>query len=430
MAQRLRVSSSSYLVRCLLTIAVGVSVGCDDGGKAPGVDAADARAMVDLPDAGVVDAALDQPTSEIAPSDLPPETSDSPVRGDADSHVADGRTDVPEVLPAAPGKLDLVLLVDNSSSMREEQDALRAAFPTFLKSLAGTTGSLPDLHVGVLSSNLGAGPTMVNSACPVGGDRGAFLAKPACGLSLGEGKFMRVNGSDNNVAGGPDQWATAVACLAELGVFGCGYEHQLASLAFGLGESASSGANRGFLREDAVLAVVILSDEDDCSGSVNDADFYEGLVAGQAGSVRCSLRGHVCDGNPVPPMSFEAPLTECSPYQRNDATESKSRLINVSTFVDAVKAAKKGRLDKIFVGSIMGWSDDPAARYRIVLNGGDIDTGMICQHPRTGRAAPGIRLHAFTKAFPNNAVHAICNPDLAAPMADLATKISALLPSP
>jgi hypothetical protein len=129
-------------------------------------------------------------------------------------------------------------------------------------------------------------------------------------------------------------------------------------------------------------------------------------------------------------MSFEAPLADCSPYQRNDATESKSRLINVSTFVDAVKAAKKGRLDKIFVGSIMGWSDDPAARYQIVVNGGDVDTGLICQHPRTGSAAPGIRLHAFTKAFPNNAVHSICNPDLAVPMADLANKISALLPPP
>ncbi|HEY0711368.1 MAG TPA: hypothetical protein VGF45_01745, partial [Polyangia bacterium] len=91
--------------------------------------------------------------------------------GDArDSAVGEGQ-------PAAvgPRKLDLILVIDNSGAMREEQDVFKEALPVFFRTLAEPAGVLPDMHVGILSSSLGAGPTAVGSTCPVGGDRGAFL---------------------------------------------------------------------------------------------------------------------------------------------------------------------------------------------------------------------------------------------------------------
>ena len=49
--------------------------------------------------------------------------------------------------------LDLVFVVDNSGSMLAEQHHLAASFPEFVDALQRIRGDLPDLHLGVLSSN-------------------------------------------------------------------------------------------------------------------------------------------------------------------------------------------------------------------------------------------------------------------------------------
>ena len=405
-----------------LVFTLSLAAACDDE---PGPGATPADAGADRPVDGSADLALE---------DTHPD-----VHGDgADASPADvGGVDLRSAAPDVPvstvpttNKLDLVFLVDNSSSMQEEQESLRAAFPALIKSLAARPGGLPDLRVGILSSNLGAGPTAVTANCPVGGDRGQFQVRPVCSSMLKSGTFIQVAADGaNNLAAGAAGLADAFSCLAELGTTGCGYEHQLASLQFGLADQGPNNAG-SFLRDDAVLGIVILSDEDDCSGSPSSADFYEDPVVGQAGSFRCSLRGHVCGGQPVPPMPFTAPLKDCVPYERNDATEEKSRLTNVGVFSNFIKNnVKKGRADRIFVATIMGWSDDPAATYRVVLNGLGVEIGVICSNPRTGSAAAGVRLHAFAKSFPNNAIYSICSPDLGVELGDIGKKLSALLPA-
>lgn len=69
------------------------------------------------------------------------------------------------------------------------------------------------------------------------------------------------------------------SCIAKLGKNGCGIEQQLESMLKAVtpqsspllfagattGQGNPSGANQGFLRDDAVLAIVNISDEDDCS---------------------------------------------------------------------------------------------------------------------------------------------------------------------
>ena len=51
-------------------------------------------------------------------------------------------------------QLDLLFLVDNSSSMREEQTNLRANFPAFMAELEKIPGGLPDTRIAVISSQL------------------------------------------------------------------------------------------------------------------------------------------------------------------------------------------------------------------------------------------------------------------------------------
>ena len=199
--------------------------------------------------------------------------------------------------------------------------------------------------------------------------------------------------------------------MASLGTGGCGYEHQLQSIRGGAapttaGQRPRTGAS---CATDAFLGIVILSDEDDCSGEP-DADFFQDLVAGQAGSLRCALLGHVCNGMPVPAMlGFAAPLASCEPYVRQ-ANETTSRLINVQEFVDYIKALKNGRVDKILVSSIIGWSDNPQTPYGIVraaasaVGGIELDLAPACCEPATGNGRPGAPPAQFTQSFPNNTV--------------------------
>ncbi len=331
-------------------------------------------------------------------------------------------------------QLDLLFVIDNSGSMAEEQTNLRNNFPDFMRALESIKGGLPDTRIAVVSSNMGAGPTAVGGECPVLGDDGAFQAKAGCGLDTSKpGKYLWVD--DKGTKNFTGQLTDVFSCMAQLGTTGCGFEHQLQSMRVALASSdpMANGAvgNRGFLRKDAFLGIVILSDEDDCSGEP-DATFYKDVVQGQSGSLRCTLLGHVCDGKPVPASKdFKTTLGACTPYERQ-AYERTSRLINVEEFVSYVKGLKEGRDDKIIVSSIIGWNDDPQTTYSLherTLNGGgtELELAPVCSLAKTGSAAPGLRLSQFTRSFRNNTVHTICQADLAQAMKEIGEKMALVI---
>jgi hypothetical protein len=308
---------------------------------------------------------------------------------------------------------------------------LRSAFPAFARALQNMPGGLPDLRVAIASSNFGAGPSMVSPECPPIGDRGVFQVKPGCGLDASVARWLAIDG--RGVQNFQGQLPTVFGCLAALGTNGCGYEHQLQSLRASLAENVAT-ENRGFLRRDAHLGLIILSDEDDCSGEP-DSRLYQEVIPGQSGSVRCSLVGHQCNGQPVPAMEFRAPLAACSPVRHAGTSDDRvNRLINVDAFVDYMKALKGDRPELIFVGAIIGWSDDPAAQYGIQLRPAptrpteiELDSMPICESQATGMAAPGIRLQAFARAFAQHSVHSICTNDLVPAMTDIASRIAGMM---
>jgi hypothetical protein len=331
-------------------------------------------------------------------------------------------------------QLDLIFLIDNSSSMEQEQENIKRNFPDFMRELENIKGGLPDIRIGVISSNFGAGPGMPAPECPVYGDRGGFIVRPNCGLdSASRGFYLTIDGKGaKNFTG---DLPNVFACMASLGTGGCGYEHQLQSLRAALAASDPmspiSPQNRGFLRKDAFLGIVILTDEDDCSGNPG-ATFYQEPIPGQAGSLRCATLGHVCGGQPVQPSKdFRSTLGMCKPYE-GAMTETNTRLINVKDFVDFVKAIKGGNEDKIIVSSILGWADAPETPYGMferpsVFGGTELDLTPVCSDMTTGSAAPGIRLHQFTTSFRNNTVHTICQASLGVAMKQIGEKFALVL---
>ena len=93
------------------------------------------------------------------------------------------------------------------------------------------------------------------------------------------------------------------SCIAALGETGCGFEHQFAAILRALGADGqrAPAENQGFLRPDAYLAIVMLTNEDDCSETPGVKLFDTAsntTLASQFGppaNFRCNEFGHMCD---------------------------------------------------------------------------------------------------------------------------------------
>jgi hypothetical protein len=132
--------------------------------------------------------------------------------------------------------VDVLFVVDNSCSMSEEQSALASNFNSFINYFVG---SGLDYHVGVVST---------------GWDDAADRGK----LRQGEG----VKWIDETVA-------EPVRIFQKMSIMGTGGPSAEKGRAqvYGAIELLGDHTNAGFYREDAALAVVVISDEDDRSGT-------------------------------------------------------------------------------------------------------------------------------------------------------------------
>jgi hypothetical protein len=211
-------------------------------------------------------------------------------------------------------KLDLLFMVDNSGSMKEEQDALRDQFPKLIQTL--TTGDrsarglsafppVTDLHLGVVSSDMGVpGVAGIKGCSPDGGDDGKLRHEPqGAGCAPSYPSFLSFNAKGGN----PNAIVQDFACISMLGTMGCGFEQQLeapfkalwpsvytdpatggvaknpfsflsttAAGTLGRGDlPAVQGGSASFLRNDpktglSLIAIVVVTDEEDCSARVTD----------------------------------------------------------------------------------------------------------------------------------------------------------------
>jgi hypothetical protein len=316
-------------------------------------------------------------------------------------------------------KIDLLFVVDDSLSMEQEQASLALNFPRFMQALQ-QGGTTPDLHIAVITTDMGAGG-IDQDKCQQTGDAGRFQIQAGCPVQDGP-KFLRIDPAGNKNFEGP--LTDAFACVAKVGAGGCGYEHQLQSLRYAL--SDNNPGYREFLRPDAHLGIVIISDEDDCSADFDATLFNDGRP-GQNPNLRCATAGHACGGTRVPETAMTAPLASCSPQvQPTTDPERKSALINIDTFVQHVKAQKApGR--RTIVAGIFGYSDAPGTSYAIGNAGGGLDLLPICE-TAAGKATPAIRLKAFVDAFgEDGSWHSICGGDLSGAMAAIGTTVQKVI---
>ncbi|MBI5515637.1 MAG: hypothetical protein HY909_17785 [Deltaproteobacteria bacterium] len=271
--------------------------------------------------------------------------------------------------------VDVLFEIDNSNSMRENQSELARQFRVLIDELVNPprVDGLPihpavtSLHVAVLSSDLGTPgreDPLPSCSNPDLGDNGLFNPI-ARGAALASHLPWVSDGSD---AGLPpdrpsrcmnrqDQYpnfltfdATSTnreafrddfVCNAFLNASGCNFEQQLESVYRALvvhdarATPGNGSPNAGFLREDSVLAIVVISDEED--GSVRDCRFPERDAMGRPRPCDDALAVYRDDGGDDRWAPFEGDperlnrrFYRYTPGSRQDPTWPLERYIDLS----------------------------------------------------------------------------------------------------
>lgn len=279
--------------------------------------------------------------------------------------------------------VDVLFMVDNSNSMRQEQAALARELPQLVRVLSsgdrdgdGVQDFRPvSLRLGVVSSDLGL-PGVQGDFCPSGLGDNAVLQHES---NLGNDPALNCQGSypqqflsfsppqpGVDAAAEVERVANDFACISSLGTAGCGIEQQLESALKalwpsdnrvqgqdvvsalgqfpffladpftqqgGTGNGAPLGPNAGFLRSDpaagvSLIAVVLVTDEEDCSSWTMEHLLPQGVYPSedprrlQPGNLRCF--------------------------------HNKQNLFPVQRYINGLKALRPGSEDMVVFAAITG----------------------------------------------------------------------------
>lgn len=182
-------------------------------------------------------------------------------------------------------KVDFLFVIDSSNSLKEEQAQLIGSFPGFVSKIQETVAA-QDYHVGVVTSDA----YMFNNGCTepgalVTGTGGKDSSMAVCGPFVDGFNWMSQN----------DDLGSAFACTAQIGTGGANDEAMLrgATRAIAADMNAPGACNDSFIRDDALLVLVLITDEDDpgtcilgqldCEGSPGEpADWFQEIAAAKA----------------------------------------------------------------------------------------------------------------------------------------------------
>lgn len=280
---------------------------------------------------------------------MPAERDDAPAQGPTDEALADDSG----VVATGCQKMDVLFVIDDSGSMVEEQAHLIASFQGFVDVL---DASGLDYRVGVITTGRSYSfwqETLFGQALelPQTGPDGRLHAPAACGLS------------NPWIDGSSARRVEQFACSANVGTSGAALEMPLGAMRDAFSARLQDGNNAGFLRHDALLSVVILTDENDCSHEA---------------PVTVPVSGNVCAINPEPVAAYADFLTDV-----------------------------KGDPSRWAVSVIAGIDAAPCSS-------------------ALGEAAPATRLVEFAKAAGKNGVaSSLCEGDLASGLGDALATFSA-----
>jgi hypothetical protein len=310
--------------------------------------------------------------------------------------------------------VDLLFVVDSSHTMQQEQAALGSAFiDHFVAVLEAEHGARPDLHIGVITTDMGIGEQEASiQNCSVNGDDGA-LRRPATACAPTDAYLIDADGGAT--VNYPGTLAEAFQCLITVGTEGCGFEQPLASLRRFLNRDDAAA----FLRPEAALAVVILTDEDDCSA--DDTHLFDTTqmdITSELGpltSYRCFEFGVRCD--PDDPRAYGT--------KQGCVARTGSFLTDPAEVADLVRTTKQS--PNVAVTVIAGTVTPVTVQTDTSSPNMSWPQLLSSCTSATGEAAPSIRLRDFAAEFGDHGSFASICSNLNTPLADLARRIAGML---
>ena len=380
--------------------------------------------------------------------------------------------------------VDLLFIIDNSGSMGEEQANLAANFGTFIEQLEA-----PDVEanyrIGITTSDNG------NPWCPAGTTtpEGGNLVLSSCTTRLGDFLFgdtvdvqdlacndlcnltpeqleILPTATDEEPTEEPRPWleniegkknipegtstVEAFQCFGPQGVNGCGFESQLESMYLALVRAKSQNEDSyGFLRKNAILAVVFVTDEADCSynkdyAAIFEQDgnkvFWSDPTASFPTSAVCWNAGVACTGDP-------SGYDTCDPENYDvdgnpGASDDQAVLHPMSRYIGHIQGLEEEKqminadqeVIMALIGGVSGGGEDAEIFYSDVTatdpayqDSFGIGPGCQAANPLNPdepiQAVPPVRLRDMTETFTPNNMFSICDTDYSPALAAIAEKI-------
>jgi len=325
-----------------------------------------------------------------------------------------------------PQSIDILFVIDNGSDMAQEQEQLGESMDEFLFELKRKLSD--DYHVGVITSGI------ESQACPPCDS----VITASCINESGEGGRLQDRMGKYQYSGGEpyysseyDQTCRVVDKLNSICLFddvekkgtllvgntGCGYERALAAMKAALGD-LSGTYNSGFLRNEAALAIIVVSTEEDC-GEVGDV--YE-LSADGGQICYFAAKGEGPEpGNPTyTPMTYHPGDPEQRPYQLTAVEDYKS-------FLEDLKGNKFGMVKFAAIVGVEHVNDLDTTKIEYEWDGRRWTIRITCVTPGcTGAycdAEAGTRYIRMAQLFgigENGFVETVCQMDYTGTMERLA----------
>ncbi len=385
-------------------------------------------------------------------------------------------------LPLSLNKdVDILFVIDNSGSMAEEQATLARNFERFIGKLEEDMVEA-NYRIAITTTDMGhvyacgntgpeAGNFQLTSCLQRPGefvfqtdDRFSEACESICEIAdLGTTPtrtlldpeerarpwIERIGGVSNLPTGVGT--AEAFECFGPQGIAGCGFESTLESMRLALLRAENDDEpSYGFLRPGAILAVVFVTDEEDCSAR-KDAEYREAwsedgnrvfwseanVGMGPTSEV-CWNAGVECDGGP-------GTYSECRAVNKGidgEPTDADHSVIyDVQRYIDFLQELEDRKRDvdpdaEVLVAVLAGVpAGYPAGTEEIVYaDGDDVDyllnmgIGAGCSSPN-GKAVPPVRLRKFAEAFAltdeiaDRNLYSVCAEDYSPALTQIADKI-------
>ncbi|MCS6914378.1 MAG: hypothetical protein RMK29_06375 [Myxococcales bacterium] len=346
--------------------------------------------------------------------------------------------------------VDILFLIDNSPSMTPKQRALAMNIPRFIQKIEDTGANY---HVGIATSDVGTyvapgQPWSISlGACnSYEGDDGT-LQRVACntrtGVSSeavaacqalcpdpkfvpqgGQGFISKINGVTNvpkDIQMGRDLGPQKTfQCIALVGDGGCGVEGQLEGAKRAL--DGHNPMNNGFLRPNSVLAVIFITDEDDCSVALNrrsendpvtmdcPAPNKDAPAACFNADYRCMARSVVCNE----PLNTPGAKTNC--VERDNSY--LERVDNYVRFFSSLRPANKLLISGIWTlprldrgGKFIVTQRQGSTRTEGLNRAEGADAGCVYVADANVFGRPQIRLSKFASQFKDAIEISVCDVD-------------------